>query len=172
MIQIHFDISESITIDQSLPKEEKYKALLPQIESLVEGENNVIANLGNICSALKYNMDKFFWVGFYLRKGDELILGPFQGPVACTRIQLPRGVCGTAVKEKKTIIVDDVNKFPGHIACSSESKSEIVVPVFTGDEVIAVLDVDSDYYSSFDETDKIYLEKVAQLVSTIIYSGK
>lgn len=165
-------MSESITIDPSLPKEEKYKALLPQIESLVEGEDNLTANLGNICSALKYNMDRFFWVGFYIRKGDELILGPFQGPVACTRIHIPNGVCGTAVKEKKTIIVDDVNKFPGHIACSSESKSEIVVPIFTGDEVAAVLDVDSDDYSSFDEKDKLYLEKIAQMASKIISSGK
>ena len=165
-------MTDSFTIDQSLPKEEKYKSLLPQIESLLEGEDNVTANLGNICSALKYNMDRFFWVGFYIRKGDELLLGPFQGPVACTRILLPRGVCGTAVKEKKTIIVDDVNKFPGHIACSSESKSEIVVPVFKGDEVAAVLDVDSDYYSSFDETDRIYLERIAHMASKIISPGK
>jgi GAF domain-containing protein len=117
-------------------------------------------------------MDKYFWVGFYIRKGDELLLGPFQGPVACTSIHIPKGVCGTAVKEKKTIIVDDVNKFPGHIACSSESKSEIVVPVFRGDEVTAVLDVDSDFYSNFDETDKIYLERIAQMASKIISSGK
>jgi GAF domain-containing protein len=158
-------LSESITIDQSLPKEEKYKSLLPQIESLVDSEDNVNANLGNICSALKYNMDKFFWVGFYIRKADELLLGPFQGPVACTRIHIPNGVCGTAV-------VDDVNKFPGHIACNSESKSEIVVPVFKGDEVIAVLDVDSEFYSSFDETDKIYLERIARMASKIISPGK
>jgi L-methionine (R)-S-oxide reductase len=105
-------LSESITIDSSLPKEEKYKELIPQIEALLEGEDNIMANLGNICSALKYNMDKFFWVGFYIRKGDELLLGPFQGPVACTRITIPKGVCGTAVKERKTIIVDDVSKFP------------------------------------------------------------
>jgi L-methionine (R)-S-oxide reductase len=165
-------LSDSITIDPSLPKEEKYKSLLPQIESLVEGEDNMTANLGNICSALKYNMDKFFWVGFYLRKGDELNLGPFQGPVACTRIKIPSGVCGTVVKVKRTIIVDDVSKFPGHIACSSESKSEIVVPIFKDDEVIAVLDIDSDYYSSFDETDKTYLEKIVRLASQIIISGK
>ena len=161
-------MSHTITISPTLTKEEKYKSLLPQIRSLVEGDSDIIANLGNICATLKYNMPDYFWVGIYLKKGDELVLGPFQGPVACTRIKLPQGVCGTAVKERKTIIVNDVSTFPGHIACSAESKSEIATPIFKDDEVIAVLDVDSDKYSSFDDTDKLYLEKLSQIISELI----
>lgn len=161
-------MSEEIIIDKSLSKEEKYKALLPQIEALVEGEEDVIANIANIVAVLKYSMDGFFWVGVYFRKGSDLILGPFQGPVACTRIKLPGGVCGKCVESKETIIVADVNQFPGHIACSSESKSEIVCPIFSGNEVTAVLDVDGDSLSRFDETDKLYLEKVSKIISKVI----
>ena len=120
-------MSESITIDKSLDKAKQYEQLLLQIKSLVDGESDPTANLANICAALKYGMDGFFWVGFYFVKGDELVLGPFQGPVACTRIKIEHGgVCATAVKEKRTIVVDDVNTFPGHIACDAQSKSEIV----------------------------------------------
>jgi L-methionine (R)-S-oxide reductase len=161
-------MSQTITILPTLSKEEKYKSLLPQIRSLVEGESDSIANLGNICAALKNNVPNYFWVGIYLKRGNELVLGPFQGTVACTRIKIPDGVCGTAVKERRTIIVNDVNAFPGHIACSAESKSEIAVPIFKNNEVIAVLDIDSDKYSSFDDTDKIYLEKISLIISELI----
>ena len=147
-------------------KEEKYDSLLYQIKALVSGEKNLIANLGNVTSALKYGMD-FFWVGFYFVEGDELVLGPFQGPVACTRIKFGRGVCGTSWREKKTIVVDDVEKFPGHIACSSLSKSEIVIPVFNqSEDVIAILDVDATEISRFDEIDKKYLEELTAFIST------
>ena len=159
---------ETVIIDKSLNKEEKYKSLLPQIRALVEGEDDFIANLGNICSALKYSMDGFFWVGFYLRRGNELVLGPFQGPVACTRIAIPKGVCGKAVETKQTIIVDDVNSFPGHIACSAETMSEIVVPIFVNGEVTAVLDIDSDLPSHFDTTDAKYLEELCEIVARLI----
>lgn len=158
-------MSESITITGTT-KKEKYDSLLPQINGLVEGEKDLIANVSNIVAALKYGMN-FFWVGVYFVKGKELVLGPFQGPVACTRIGLGRGVCGTAWKEKKTLIVADVEQFPGHIACSSDTKSEIVVPCFISGEVLAVLDVDSDKPDDFDETDKIYLEKIGALISKL-----
>ena len=161
-------MNESITINKSLSKADKYNQLLPQIEALVKDEPDITANLGQICAALKYSMDKFFWVGFYFRRGGELVLGPFQGPVACSRIKIPNGVCGTAVQHKQTIIVDDVDKFPLHISCSSESKSEIVVPVFYNDVVIAVLDVDSDSFANFDTTDKKYLEELCKMVSFIM----
>ena len=160
-------MSEEINIAGET-KEEKYISLLPQLKALVEGEEDVIANLANITAVLKQTFG-FFWVGFYLVKKTELVLGPFQGTLACTRIALGKGVCGTAWKNAKTIIVEDVNKFPGHIACSSDSKSEIVIPIFNHQkEVIAVLDVDDDVYSTFDETDKIYLEKLALLITDII----
>ena len=161
-------MAEDVIIDKSATKEEKYKSLLPQIRGLVQDESDLTCNLAQICAALKYSMDRFFWVGFYFRRGDELVLGPFQGPVACSRIKIPNGVCGAAASQKKTIIVEDVNKFPGHIACSSLSKSEIVTPVFYGDTVIAVLDVDSDSYSNFDEVDKAYLEELCVLVSELM----
>lgn len=157
-------MSESITIDKSLDKAKQYEQLLVQIKSLVEGETDLTANLANICAALKYGMDGFFWVGFYFVKGDELVLGPFQGPVACTRIKIAHGVCATAVKEKRTIIVDDVSTFAGHIACNSESKSEIVIPILKNGEVLGVLDVDSDSYAHFDQTDARYLEELCLLV--------
>jgi len=145
-------------------KEEKYLSLLPQVRALVEGEPDQIANMANICAALKSAFD-FFWVGFYLIKENQLVLGPFQGPVACTRINLGKGVCGTAWKNREVIIVDDVDTFPGHIACSSLSKSEIVLPVYSRQqEIIGVLDVDSDRYASFDKTDEKYLNQIIQLL--------
>jgi len=140
-------------------KEEKYRNLLAQIDALVGGESDLIANLANVAAALKQTF-AFFWVGFYLVKDGMLVLGPFQGPVACTRIAYGRGVCGTAWKEQKTIIVPDVELFAGHIACNSESKSEIVVPLFSGGKVTGVLDIDSDRLNDFDETDAVFLEEI------------
>ena len=156
-------MAEDLTIDFTLTKEERYQQLLPQIEALISGETDLIANLANIAAALKEAFN-FFWVGFYLAKDSELVLGPFQGPVACTRIAFNRGVCGACYTRKETILVPDVEKFPGHIACSSASKSEIVVPVFKGEEVAMVLDVDSDVLNDFDETDKEYLEKLMRML--------
>ena len=143
-------------------KEEQYQTLLPQIEGLVTGEEDLIANLANITAALKEQFG-WFWVGFYLVKKDELVLGPFQGPVACTRIKKGRGVCGTSWAEAKTLIVPDVEKFPGHIACSSVSKSEIVLPIMLAGTVIGVLDVDSEHLDYFDATDAEYLKKIIVL---------
>ena len=140
-------------------KEEQYQSLLPQIHELTKNEPDLIANLANIAAALKQTFG-FFWVGFYIIKGNELVLGPFQGLVACTRIPLGKGVCGAARKERRTIIVPDVEQFPGHIACNSESKSEIVVPLFSNGEIIGVLDIDSDRLNTFDQTDAEYLEKI------------
>jgi len=146
-------------------KEEKYKQLLPQIKALLTGESDQVANMANICAALKYSMD-FFWVGFYLVKEDTLVLGPFQGPVACTRINKGKGVCGAAWEKAQTLIVPDVEKFPGHIACSALSKSEIVLPLFDAHkQVIGVLDVDSDELNSFDDTDALYLGGILQLLA-------
>jgi L-methionine (R)-S-oxide reductase len=144
-------------------KEEQYLSLIPQIKGLIDGEPDLVANLANIAAALKEQF-VFFWVGFYLVKDDELVLGPFQGPVACTRIRKGRGVCGTSWSQAKTIIVPDVEKFPGHIACSSISKSEIVVPLFKNNTVWGVLDVDSDQYNSFDEKDAQFLEEIVLLI--------
>jgi GAF domain-containing protein len=144
-------------------KEQQYLSLIPQIKGLVSGEPDLVANLANITAALKEQFD-FFWVGFYLVKEDELVLGPFQGPVACTRISKGRGVCGASWAQANTIIVPDVEKFPGHIACSSISKSEIVVPLFKNNEVWGVLDVDSDQYNSFDETDAQFLQEIVALI--------
>ena len=144
-------------------KEEKYRMLLPQIKCLIEGEDDLIANLANVAAALKETFG-FFWVGFYRVIDNQLVLAPFQGPIACTRIKYGKGVCGTAWKEARTIIVPDVDAFPGHIACSSASRSEIVVPVIWEDKVIAVLDIDSDQPDSFDETDQIFLEKIVELL--------
>jgi len=144
-------------------KQEQYESILPQIEGLLTGENNLIANLANISAALKEQFN-WWWVGFYWVQEDELVLGPFQGPVACTRIKKGRGVCGAAWEQEKTLIVDDVEKFPGHIACSSASKSEIVVPVFKNGTILGVLDVDSERSAHFDETDQQYLEKIVALI--------
>ncbi len=145
-------------------KEAQYQSLMPQVKALLEGEEDLVANMANMVAALKAQFG-WFWVGFYLVKKDELVLGPFQGPVACTRIKKGRGVCGSSWQQQKTLIVPDVEKFPGHIACSSLSKSEIVVPVFSNHEVVGVLDVDSDAYDQFDETDQKYLEAMLQLIS-------
>ena len=145
-------------------KEEQYQALIPQIRGLLQGENDLVANLANIAASLKEQFE-WLWVGFYLVKKEELVLGPFQGPVACTRIQKGRGVCGASWLNAQTIIVDDVMKFPGHIACSSLSKSEIVVPIILNEIVVAVLDVDSEVLASFDETDKKHLEEIVNLIS-------
>jgi len=159
-------MAEELVIATSTDKAERYKTLIPQIESLITGETDFIANLANIAAALKQTMD-FFWVGFYLVKEDQLVLGPFQGPIACTRINFGKGVCGTSWKEKKTILVPDVEEFPGHIACSSASKSEIVLPAFKNNEVTLVLDVDSDKLNDFDETDREELEKVMRIIESI-----
>ena len=140
-------------------REEQYESLLPQIKAVVEEETDVIANLANTCACLKEQFN-WLWVGFYLVKGDELVLGPFQGPLACTRIRKGKGVCGTSWANKETLIVPDVNAFPGHIACSSLSLSEIVVPVIRDGEVVAVLDVDTERYNEYDDTDKKYLEEI------------
>ena len=144
-------------------REDQYTSLLPQISALLEGEPDLIANLANICAALKEQF-AWLWTGFYLVKNNELVLGPFQGPIACTRIKKGKGVCGSSWAEASTLIVPDVELFPGHIACSSASKSEIVVPVIRNNHVMAVLDVDSDTLSSFDETDQVYLEKIISLL--------
>jgi GAF domain-containing protein len=144
-------------------KTEQYESIIPQIRALIEGEPDLIANLANVVAALKEQF-RWLWVGFYLVKGEELVLGPFQGPVACTRIAMGRGVCGTSWKIAQTLVVPDVEKFPGHIACSSLSRSEIVVPIVRNDEVIAVLDVDSEALGSFDETDKKYLEEIVAFI--------
>ncbi|MFD2903195.1 GAF domain-containing protein [Sphingobacterium anhuiense] len=145
-------------------KEEQYIALLPQIKGLITGETNQIANLANIAAALKEQFN-FFWVGFYLIEGEQLVLAPFQGPVACTRIQYGRGVCGTCWKENRTIIVPNVDEFPGHIACSSLSKSEIVIPVYKGNNIIGILDVDSSELNDFDAVDEQYLTEIVALLS-------
>ena len=148
-------------LSKNASKEEKYRNLLPQIDALMDGEPDRIANLANVAAALKQTFG-FFWAGFYLVKDGMLVLGPFQGPIACTRIAFGRGVCGTAWKERKTLIVPDVELFAGHIACSSESKSEIVVPMFSGGEVSGVLDIDSDRLNDFDETDAFFLEDIVR----------
>lgn len=151
-------------IVKGISKEEKYKSLLPQIKALIEVEADLTANMANVCAALKYGMD-FFWVGFYLIKENELVLGPFQGPVACTRISYGKGVCGYSWKENKVVIVEDVDQFEGHIACSSLSKSEIVLPIFNvNNQVLGVLDVDSEHLATFDKTDEKYLKEVLSLL--------
>ncbi|MBD1384878.1 GAF domain-containing protein [Mucilaginibacter rigui] len=156
-------MAEDLQITASGSKEEQYQSLIPQIEGLLYGETDLIANLANVAAALKEQF-KWFWVGFYLVKNDELVLGPFQGPVACTRIAKGRGVCGTAWDKAETLIVPDVDAFPGHIACSSLSRSEIVLPLFSHGEVIGVLDVDSSELNEFDETDSKYLTQVIGLI--------
>ena len=151
-------MAEDLHIHQGT-KEEQYQALLPQIKALITGEEDLIANLANICGALKEQF-RWWWIGFYLVKKGELVLGPFQGPVACTRIKKGKGVCGTAWEQAQTVIVPDVAQFPGHIACSSLSRSEIVVPILKDNEVVGVLDADSEHLSHYDEVDKLYLEEI------------
>lgn len=145
-------------------KAEQYQSLISQIKGLLEGEDDQVANMANVTAALKEQFG-WFWIGFYMVKQNELVLGPFQGPIACTRIRKGKGVCGTSWADAKTIIVPDVEKFPGHIACSSLSKSEIVVPVIRNSEVVAVLDVDSDKYDQFDIIDQRYLEEIVDLIN-------
>jgi L-methionine (R)-S-oxide reductase len=157
-------MAEDLTITTSTNKEEQYQSLIPQIEALLYGETDVVANLANICAALKEQF-KWLWVGFYLVKNNELVLGPFQGPVACTRIAKGKGVCGSAWEQVKTLIVPDVDAFPGHIACSSASRSEIVLPLFYNNEVVGVLDVDSENLAQFEEIDAKYLEQVLKLIN-------
>jgi len=156
-------MAEDLTIIQAADKATQYKSLIPQIEALLTGEDDLIANLANICAALKEQFN-WFWVGFYMIKNNELVLGPFQGPVACTRIAIGKGVCGTAWQNAETLIVNDIDEFPGHIACSSFSRSEIVIPLFNNNEVIGVLDVDSEHLAYFDETDVLYLKQIIKLV--------
>lgn len=155
-------MAEDLKIIQG-SKQEQYLELIPQIKGLLEGEPDLVANLANTAAALKEQFG-WFWVGFYLVKEDELVLGPFQGPVACTRIRKGRGVCGSSWEQAKTLIVPDVEKFPGHIACSSLSKSEIVVPLFVNGVVVGVLDVDSSELDQFDSTDATYLEQIVGLL--------
>lgn len=147
-------------------KKERYKALIPQLKALIEGEDDVVANLSNIAAALRQTFG-FFWVGFYLVKNDELVLGPFQGDIACTRIQKGKGVCGTAWANEASIIVPNVNQFQGHIACSSQSQSEIVVPIIKDGKVRSVIDVDSKELDDFDEIDQVYLEELAKILSDL-----
>lgn len=156
-------MSEDLQINKGT-KEEQYQSLIPQIQGLLTGEPDLIANMANVAAALKEQF-RWLWVGFYIVRENELVLGPFQGPVACTRIKKGRGVCGTSWSEGKTLIVPDVEKFPGHIACSSLSRSEIVVPLFKNFEVVAVLDVDSEELDTYDETDRKYLEEIVHLIS-------
>ncbi|MNJ83664.1 Free methionine-R-sulfoxide reductase [compost metagenome] len=157
-------MAEELLIAQS-SKEEKYRVLLPQVKALCTGESNLVANLANTASALKMTFD-FFWIGFYLVEKDELVLGPFQGPIACTRIAFGKGVCGSAWKQNETLVVPDVDAFPGHIACSSDSKSEIVVPIRKNGQIVAILDVDSAALNDFDSIDAINLNELCEWLGT------
>jgi L-methionine (R)-S-oxide reductase len=160
-------MAENLTVlDSTSSKTVRYESLLPQLKALVTGESNVVANLANLMAALKQSMD-FFWVGVYFVENDSLVLGPFQGPVACTRIGFGKGVCGSSWKEQKVLIVEDVDAFPGHIACSSLSKSEIVLPAFKNNKVWLVLDVDSEKLAAFDETDQKYLGEVIKIIESL-----
>ncbi|GAB3810181.1 GAF domain-containing protein [Spirosoma humi] len=160
-------MSETLILPQTRDRQALYDSLIPQLTALVEGEPDLIANLANIAAALKEAFG-FFWVGFYLKKGDQLVLGPFQGPIACTRIAFDKGVCGAAYTRQETILVPDVEQFPGHIACSSASRSEVVVPVFDrAGDVAMVLDVDSDLLNDFNEVDARELEKIAALITAL-----
>lgn len=160
------DMAEELSLQQG-NKAEQYQSLIPQIQAIVADESDVIANLANICAALKQQFN-WFWIGFYLVKDNELVLGPFQGPIACTRIAKGRGVCGTAWQQQNVMIVPDVEQFPGHIACSSDSKSEIVLPVMKQNKCVAVLDIDSDTLDSFDEVDAEYLKQIVAIVEHFI----
>ncbi|MCX2449835.1 GAF domain-containing protein [Pedobacter sp. PLR] len=157
-------MAEDLKILTDISKEAQYRSLIPQIGALISGETDQVANLANIAAALKEQFN-WFWVGFYLVKEDQLVLGPFQGPVACTRIHKGKGVCGASWLQKETLIVPDVDAFPGHIACATASRSEIVLPLFKGDEVIGVLDVDSEHLAHFDEVDAKYLKEIINLLN-------
>lgn len=160
-------MAEDLKISKGISRGKTYKEIIPQIKALIAGESDVIANLANVTAVLKEAF-AFLWIGFYFVKGEELVLGPFQGPAACTRIQKGSGVCGLALLDKKTLIVPDVDQFPGHIACSSRSKSEIVIPVFKNNEVHLILDIDSDQLNDFSEIDKKYLNEIIQLIEKMI----
>jgi GAF domain-containing protein len=161
-------MAETLVLPQTTSRREVYESLVPQLEALVSGEPDLTANLANLAAALKTAFG-FFWVGFYLKKDEQLVLGPFQGPIACTRIAFDQGVCGYAYRTRQTVLVPDVETFPGHIACSSDSRSEIVVPAFDRSGAVAlVLDVDSDQLDDFDETDRAGLERVMRLVETLL----
>ncbi|OJJ18305.1 GAF domain-containing protein [marine bacterium AO1-C] len=157
-------MAEELIIPTTENRAELYESLIPQVKALIHGEPDMVANMANTVAAIKQTFD-FFWIGFYVTREDQLVLGPFQGPIACTRIRFDKGVCGASYTEKKTIIVPDVDQFPGHIACSSDSKSEIVVPVIKAGEVKMVLDVDSDKVNDFSEVDQAGLEQIAQLIA-------
>lgn len=159
-------MAEELVLQQG-HKAEQYQSIIPQIQAIVEGESDVIANLANICAALKQQFD-WLWIGFYLVKQNELVLGPFQGPIACTRIAKGRGVCGTAWEQQQVMIVPDVDQFPGHIACSSASRSEIVLPIMKNGECIGVLDIDSEELNQFDEMDAEYLQQLMLMIETIV----
>lgn len=156
-------MAEDLVIIKTESKEQQYQSLIPQIEALLSGEDDVTANLANAAAALKEQFG-WLWIGFYLVKGDELVLGPFQGPVACTRIRKGKGVCGKVWEDGVALVVDDVDQFPGHIACSSASKSEVVIPLFKDGVVAGVLDADSELLAHFDSTDQLYLEQVVALI--------
>ncbi|SEJ08384.1 GAF domain-containing protein [Cyclobacterium xiamenense] len=157
-------MNEALNLPTAAGKRDRYRALLPQLEALLAGETDLIANLANTAAVLKEAFD-FLWVGFYLVRDNQLVLGPFQGPIACTRIDYGKGVCGKAWETEETQVVPDVDAFPGHIACSSASRSEIVVPLFSSEKVVGVLDIDSENLAQFDATDQQYLEKMVQLIS-------
>ncbi len=159
-------MAEELVLQQG-HKVEQYQSILPQIQAIVEDEADVIANLANICAALRQQFG-WFWIGFYLVKGNELVLGPFQGPIACTRIAKGRGVCGSAWQQQRVIVVPDVDQFPGHIACSSDSKSEIVLPIMKNGECVGVLDIDSDELNQFDEVDAEYLQQLMTMIEKFI----
>ena len=160
-------MAEDLVISKSKKKKARYEMLLPQLRSLVEGENDLIANLSNIAAALKQTMN-FFWVGFYIVREGQLVLGPFQGPVACTRIHFGKGVCGSAWKNRQVIVLPNVDEFPGHISCSSASRSEIVLPVFKNNEVAMVLDVDSDRLDDFSDDDAAALAEVVGIIERLL----
>lgn len=160
---------EEIRIDTHLAEEERYRLLISQLKALLSKEDNLISNLSNLTAAIKDTFEKVSWVGFYLFDGKKLYLGPFQGKVACTNIEIGKGVCGTSAAKRETIIVPDVNQFPGHIACDSNSKSEIVVPLFQVNRLLGVLDLDSHEYNSFGKTDKEYLEEICKFLSEEIF---
>lgn len=159
-------MAEELILQQG-QKAEQYQSIIPQIQAIIEDETDVIANLANICAALKQQFD-WFWIGFYLVKDNELVLGPFQGPIACTRIAIGRGVCGSAWQQQQVIIVPDVDQFPGHIACSSASRSEIVLPMMKNGECLGVLDIDSSEFNQFDEVDAKYLKQLIAMIENFI----
>ncbi len=165
-------MTEQIRIDNHLTEEEKYRLLVSQLKALLTKEDNLISNLSNLTAAIKDTFEKVSWVGFYLFDGQKLYLGPFQGKVACTNIEIGKGVCGTSAAKAETIIVPDVDKFPGHIACDSNSKSEIVIPLFQNNRLLGVLDLDSHEYNSFGKADREYLEEICKFLCEEIFPSK